>query len=1149
MSATQRLLTHASRLVLCGLVVCLALLTLGGSAASADSGWWRVISEVAPSNLAPGGTGQVTLQVANLGDARLSGSTSAITVTDELPAGVRAVGVNRTVKNGVEVTCAIATVVSCDFTGALNPYEQLPIPIRVEVTAQAGEVATVLQHVKVEGAGLSSYTDALPLRIDGEPSGFGVTEMELGPFDESGSPVEQAGSQPFQLTTSLVFNQEGQRNPIELPKDVTFNLPPGLVGDPNAVEQCTITNFAALVEETNLCGSSSVVGVATVVAREPETGVLQKTVPVFNLVPSQGEPARFGFEVFGKIPVVIDTGVRSGKDYGVVVNVSDATETAGLLSAQVTFWGDPGDARHNASRGWECVAGGFYANQAKKGSCPTTSQEAEKPFLRMPTSCAANPQAEPFTTSMSTDSWSNPGVLSGAEYAWMNGEGELLGFQGCEQLSFKPQIDVTPVQHTAATPTGLRVEVRIPQASTLTPEALAEADVRDSTVTLPEGVELSPAAANGLEGCSESQVGYERQNPSNGMLEFDTDDVACPNGSKLGTVNIETPLLAHPLEGSVYLASPAPNGEPEQNPFNSLVGLYLVAKDPVSGVLAKLAGEGELNEGTLRVSTSFRNTPQVPFENLELNLFGGPRASVTTPNMCGNYTTESSFTPWSSTTPVSGELFGEPFSISSGANGSPCPASPPFSPGFLAQSESPQAGAFTSFDLELTRPDGDQALTGLTMHLPAGVAALLSSVELCNEAQAASSSCPAASEIGQATAIAGLGEDPYTEHGRVYITGPYKGAPFGLEIVSPAVAGPFNLGTVTVRSRLQIDPNNASVTITSDPLPTELRGIPLQLKRVLVSVNRQRFEFNPTNCDQKVIDGTITGSELGSENVEGPFKAGDCAALPFSPGFSAGAVGHGSKADGTTFKVTVTSGGVNSGGVAQAGIAKVDLQLPKQLSSRLQTLQKACSEAVFNANPSGCDEGSVIGYATIHTPVLRNPLSGPAYLVSHGNAAFPDVEFVLQGEGIKLVLDGKTQIKNGITYSKFESTPDAPFTVFETVLPAGPHGVLTPNVAEKKHFDMCGETLAMPTTIVGQNGAVIERSTRIAIEGCGAVKSAKARKLTRAQKLARALKACRKKYRHSKARRVRCERQARRRYAPPKIARKGKHARKTTGKR
>ena len=394
------------------------------------------------------------------------------------------------------------------------------------------------------------------------------------------------------------------------------------------------------------------------------------------------------------------------------------------------------------------------------------------------------------------------------------------------------------------------------------------------------------------------------------------------------------------------------------------------------------------------------------------------------------------------------------------------------------------------------------------------------------------------SEIGQATAVSGLGPDPYTvTGGRVFFTGPYQGAPFGLSIATPAVAGPFNLGTVVVRSAINVNPTTAQVTITSS-LPTLVQGvgmppsgIPLQLKRVEVDVDRHGFQFNPTNCSPMSINGIVHGAEGATAPVSSPFQVGECASLPFTPKLTALAGGHGSKANGTSLAVTVTSGGVNSSGVAQAGIAKVDLALPVALSSRLSTLQKACTEAVFNANPASCGEDSVIGNATIHTPVLSNPLSGPAYLVSHGGAAFPDVEFVLQGEGITLVLDGKTDIKNGITYSKFESAPDAPFTVFETVLPAGPHGVLTPNVPEKENYSLCKANLQMPTEITGQNGAEINETTNIAVTGCAGVKDSKTVKLTRAQLRAKALKACRKRYKHSKAKRQACERQARKRYA------------------
>jgi hypothetical protein len=1136
--ATTRSTPAPIRCLVLTTLTALLLATFGGSAMAA-SGWWRISAESAPTNLAPAGSGVVTVNVGDLGDATINGASSPITIIDKLPSGVTVSKVIPKVKNGAETSCSnTASVATCKFPGNLNPYEQLPIGIVVKVELPQGTVSTLSQEVTVEGGGVPSATRVLPLQITVEPTKYGVALLELAPFNEDGSPATQAGSQPFQFTTMFVLNQERERSPVELPKDVTFELPPGLVGNPTVVAQCSMTDFVAIVKEANLCPATSVVGVAAIVANEPTTGVVQKTVPVFNLTPSRGEPARFGFEVLGKIPVVIDTGVRSGGDYGVVVSVKDATQTAGLLSSQVTLWGDPGDPRHNASRGWECVAGGAFAGQVEK-ACPASSAEPETAFLRLPTSCAADPAAEPFVTRMSTDAWTDPGVFLGAEYAWLSDAGEPLGFTGCEQEPFTPQVVVVPVQHTASTPTGLTVNVEVPQSSTLTPGALAEADVRDTTVTLPEGVELSPSAANGLEACSEAQVGFTGFNPTLAINEFNTEPVSCPDGSKLGTVKIVTPLLSHPLQGAVYLASPAPSGasEPGRNPFNSLVALYLVAEDPVSGVLVKLAGEGQIEEGTLRVSTTFRNTPQVPFEDLELELFDGPRASVTTPSLCGSYSTDALFTPWSGTGPLAVSSAGD-LAVTSGVGGSACPASVPFSPGFLAQSEDQQAGAFTSFNLELSRPDGDQALSALSMHLPPGVAAMLSSVELCSAAQAAASACSPGSEVGQAMAVAGLGSEPYTETGgRVFITGPYGGAPFGLEIVTPAVAGPFNLGFVTVRSKLFIDPNNASVTIVSDPLPTQLRGIPLQLKRVIVNVDRPGFQFNPTDCSPMSINGTISGSEGASVGVSSPFQVGGCAALPFSPRLTASAGGRGSKADGTSLDVKVESGGVGPGGVAQAGIAKVDLQLPLALSSRLPTLQKACVEAVFDVDPASCDEGSVIGEATIHTPVLKSPLVGPAYLVSHGGAEFPDVEFVLQGEGITLVLDGKTDIKHGITYSRFESAPDAPFTVFETELPAGPHGVLAPNVPEKEDFSLCKASLAMPTEITGQNGAVINQTTNIAVTGCGGVLPSKTAKPTRAQLLAKALKACRK----HKHKRLACEKQARKRYAPKKPAHKAAH--------
>jgi hypothetical protein len=1144
--------------VLVAVLASTVLLTpaLTGMARATGAPWWHIDYETSPTNLPPGETGQIVVFLSNLGDQAIDGASSPVNVSIKLPPGLTATRIEAAPMGKAPTKCSLAPL-QCSSNGILYPYGRVPITVNVKIEEPKGTVSSLPVEASVEGGGAAKSTHAAAVRVSGEPVGYGAQAFEMLPFNEDGTPATQAGSHPFQLTTTLALNQTGQglgREPVELPKDLNFHLPPGLVGNTTVVTQCTMTDFFSSPpkDETNLCPRSSVVGVATVMANEPlNLHVIVQTVPVFNLVPGRGEPARFGMSVAGNVvPIVIDTSVRSGHDYGVDVSVRKATETAGLLSSQVTLWGVPNDPRHNEARGWECVAGEKYAVQVGR-PCPEASKEAEEPFLTLPGSCATSPQAEPVLFAMESDSWAHPDSFLGAEYAWMTDEGELLGFTGCDQLPFsqppfRPSIDVTPEQHTASTPTGLSVDVHVPQQSTLEAGKLAEADVRDTTVTLPQGVQLNPSAANGLEGCSEAQIGFLGFNQATQTNAFDTSPVSCPDGSKVGTVRIKTPLLSNELEGAVYLASPAPNGEEDRNPFGSLVALYIVAEDPVSGVLVKLAGEGQVDEGTLRISTTFKNAPQVPFEDLKLELFGGERASVSTPPECGSYSTEAIFTPWSGTGPLSMSSPAEDFLISSGVGGSACPSGIPFAPGFKAESESSQAGAFTGFSLELTRPDGDQALSAVTMHLPSGIAALLSSVQLCSDAQAAASACPPGSEVGHAIAVAGLGSEPYVqEGGRVFITERYEDAPFGLEIVTPARAGPFDLGYVTVRSKLYVDPNDASVTIVSDPLPTQIRGIPLQLKGVLVTVDRAGFEFNPTSCDPMRIAGTITGAQGASAGVSAPFQVGNCGALPFTPELSASAVGHGSKTEGTTFAVTVRSGGVNASGVAQAGIAKVLLQLPKQLSSRLSTLQKACTDSVFNSNPASCDEESVIGYATIHTPVLKNPLTGPAYLVSHGGAAFPDVEFVLQGEGIKLVLDGKTDIKGEVTYSRFESTPDAPFTVFETILPAGPHGVLTPNVAESKRFSLCGETLSMPTTMIAQNGAMLEQDTNVTITGCAEVKGAKARKLTLTQQLKRALTSCRHRYKRSKAGRVKCEHKAHAHYTRIALAscrRQYKHA-------
>ncbi len=1048
----------------------------------------------------------ISVVAGNLGDAPATGSTAPIVISDVLPAGL----VARSVRlidhvHHEELACEALPAIRCVYPKDVAPYQRLEVRIVVEV-AEGLAAGMLHSELHVQGGQAAPVSSESPLEVSEEPTAFGSGPVEVSPENEGGSADLQAGSHPFQLTTTFSFTRvleayEGELRPSApaLLKNLHFELPPGLIGDPEAVPQCSNLDFSTILpKNTNPCPSDSAVGAALVTLNEPlNFGFATETVPVFNLTPAPGEPARFGFEVFN-VPVILDTAVATGGDYSVQVSVSNAPQTAQILASQVVFWGEPGAQAHDQSRGWACIQGGVDAQEGE--TCEPPDPRPVTPFLTLPTSCEG-----PLTATLTGEAWSG---------ATLRETASIPALQGCATLPFQPTVEVASESHQASTPSGLSVTVKIPQQPLLAPGGLAEADVRDTTVTLPAGVELSPSAANGLQACSEEQVGYTRFNPEKQIQEFTPAPASCPAASKLGTVRIKTPLLPHELQGSVFLAAQ------NANPFGSLLALYIVAEEPVSRVLVKLAGEVSLNESTLQATTTFTNTPQLPFEELTLNLFGGPRASTTTPAACGTYPLAATLTPWS--TPTEYPLSSAPseITIQTGPNGGPCPNGQPFRPGFNAQSTNTQAAALSSFTLNVSRPDGNQPVQDVTVTLPPGLAALLSSVTPCPEPQASHGTCGPESLIGHTTVAAGLGPDPYsTPEGQVFITGPYNGAPFGLSIVAPAVAGPFNLGDVIVRSTINVNPQTAAVTITSDPLPTQLKGIPLQLQDINVTVDRPNFEFNPTNCDPTKIEGTLTGAQGATEPVSAPFQVQGCGGLPFAPKLTASAVGHGSKADGTSFAVTL-----ESKGLGQANIAKVDLQLPTALSSRLPTLQKACLAAVFDANPAGCGEDSIIGAATIHTPVLNNPLTGPAYLVSHG-AEFPDVEFVLQGEGITLVLDGETDIKHGITYSRFETAPDAPFTRFETVLPAGPHGVLTPNVPEKDDFSLCNKGLSMPAEITSQAGTTIKQTINVGVTGCKGVAAYKA---TRAQLLAKALKACRKDVRHVK--RHKCEKAARAKY-------------------
>jgi hypothetical protein len=1038
--------------------------------ASAAGPWWKLDAYSEPANLQPGGEGVIVVAANNLGDAPVNGVANPITISDVLPPGLTATEINSRLGS-----CSLATL-SCTIEEEWRPFKfpggEVLITVKVAPNAPSGGI----NRASISGGGVAPAVDSQPLTIGGAGAGFGVRRYEMTPTNEDGSLDTQAGSHPFQLTTTFALNgelrspgafAEHELVPSDATKDIEFDAPPGLVGNPTVIPQCTQAEFESHEIEgkglgvANTCPANTAIGVAETTI-SLGAAPLTFSEPLYNLTPTVGEPARFAFYAY-LVPVYLDTSVRVGGDYGVVVHVHNISQLARFFRSQVTIWGTPADPRHNLSRGWGCLDEGTFLS----GGLPCASLGAQPltPFLTLPTSCTG-----PFESTVLADSWQEPNTVRGGQSVLRDSSGDSVGVDGCNRLSFDPSISVAPNGKAASTPTGLTVHEHIPQEPTLNPEGLAEADAKSTTVTLPAGVQLSPSAADGLQACSEEEIGYKGFNHEEGLYEFTPGEPACPEASKVATVRVKTPLLPHELTGAAYLATQ------NTNPFGSLVALYVVAHDPYSGVLIKVVGEVTLNSVTGQVTTKFPDDPQLPYEELELEFFGTARAPLTTPSLCGSYTSQASLEPWSGSPPAS---LSSTFEIDSGPNGALCSNPQPFAPGFQAGSTNLQAGAFTQFTLTMGRPDADQTLAGLSVQLPPGLSGDLAKVPLCPEPQASTGECPEGSLIGHTVVSAGLGSSPFTvEGGKVFITGPYKGAPFGLSILNPAKAGPFDLGYVVVRAKVEVDPTTAALHIVSDPLPTIKDGIPLQIQHVNVTVDKPEFTFNPTNCSPMKLTGTMTSTEGASASVATPFQVTNCASLAFKPGFAVSTSGKPSRLDGTSLDVRLTY--PNGAPGTLANIAKVKVELPKQLPSRLPTLQKACTEAVFNANPEGCPSASRVGEAVATTPILAGGLSGSAYFVSHGGAKFPELIVVLKGEdGVTVDLHGETFIsKTGVTSSTFNTIPDVPVGSFQLNLPAGPYSALT------AIGNPCKQKLVMPTEFVAQNGATIDQSTKIAVTGC-----------------------------------------------------------------
>jgi hypothetical protein len=935
---------------------------------------------------------------------------------------------------------------------------------------------------------------------------FGVEpgSLRVEARNSDGSADVRAGTHPYEFVVHFALNTEasGLTEGGEM-RDAIVDLPPGLIGNPSAIPSCPRQDLEAVVPH---CPGDTQIGVL----RATEANLGEPLSAVYNLTPPPGTASRLGFSLFGA-NVLQDVSVDSEEDYRVEVGTFDVPiEVAEVTD---TIWGVPPEPGHDAER--EC----YYPNASGKKSVVGCSSEASSgTYLTLPTSCAA-----PLETKLEIDSTLAPGSFHEYTALSSDGTGNPVTQTNCNAVPFSPTLTAQPTTQTASSSSGLNFELKLPNEGLTNPAGVAETEPEKTEVILPQGATVNPSAASGLGACTPAQ--YHASNGEPG--------VGCPESSKIGTLVAKTPLLEEAIEGSVYLAAP------HDNPFGSLLALYIVAKASERGVLIKQAGLVQADPVTGQLTTTFDGLPPLPYSSFQFDLREGPRAPLITPQTCGTYTTHVKLYPFSNPS-VATERSAN-FNIGSGANGSGCASNEaqlPNAPILQAGTVTPVAGAFSPFVFKISREDGTQRLGAITATLPEGMLGKLAGVPYCSEAQIAaatarsnegegateqsSPSCPENSQVGVVNITAGAGAQPYAVQGKAYLAGPYKNAPLSLAIITPAVAGPFDLGTVVVRVALYIDQNTAQIHAISDPLPTILDGIPLDIRSVSLEMNRAGFTFNPTSCESMSVTGVAISTLNQTAGLSNRFQVGGCQGLPFKPTMTIATQGKTSKANGASLTVKLSQK------PGEANIHKVNLTLPTILPARLTTLQQACTEAQFDANPAGCPAGSFIGTAKAVTPVLSVPLTGPAILVSHGGAAFPDVVFLLQanerGADIRIDLDGKTDIKKGVTYSRFETVPDAPIASFETNLPQGPHSVLAAT------GNLCTSKLSIPTALTGQNGAQVNQNTPVTVTGCP-----KTKVLTRAQKLALALKACHKKH---GAKRQACERTARKKYGPLKKAKK-----------
>jgi hypothetical protein len=892
---------------------------------------------------------------------------------------------------------------------------------------------------------------------------FGIQNLRAGAVNRDGSVATGAGTHPYGWTVSFEINQNSEGEPEGKIRDLIVDLPVGMVGNPTALPACAGAEFEGFL---TACPPNTQIGVARVKTLELATLI----VPVYNLAPPLGVPASVGFSLASENSLQ-EASLRSG-DYGVTVSDTTVPTSKRIVSVSETIWGVPAASNHDAERGLEAAEG---------VGPPVPSGIVPKPFLTLPTSCTG-----PLKTTVSADSLEEPGVFRSQTVESLGETGLPEGLSGCDRLPFNPSISSQPETTGADSPTGLDFNLHLPQTdlpSNGDPEgrSTATADLQDAVVTLPPGLAFDPSAADGLSACSPAQIELGGPNAPQ-----------CPPSSKVGTIEAETPLLAHPVPGTIYVARQV------ENPFGSLIAIYLVLEDPDSGVLVKIPGKVDPDPVTGQLRATVPQNPQLPVEDISLHFSGGPRGVLTTPATCGSYATHSELTPW--TSPEGLTAFPvDSFKVDSGAGGSPCPSSEaaaPNNPTFEAGTVTPLAGSYSPFVLKLSRENGSQRISSLSATLPEGLVGKLAGVPYCTDLaiaaavardhfgdgalEQANPSCPPASEVGTVVVGAGSGSPLYVA-GHAYLAGPYKGAPLSLEVITPAVAGPFDLGVVAVRAALFVDDSTSQIHAISDPLPSILDGIPLDIRSVALNMSRPQFTLNPTSCQAAAITGSVTSTTGQTAPLSNRFQVGGCKGLAFTPKLSLTLKGSTRRGGNPALRAVLTQP------KGEANIAKVSVVLPRSEFIDNRHINSPCTRVQFNAgagNGAQCPAKSILGHARAFTPLLDKPLEGPVYFRSNGGEReLPDLVASLDGQvHLNLVgfIDSVHSKGSEIsrTRNTFATVPDAPVSRFVLNLKGGKEGLL------QNSANLCKVKNIATVKLNAQNGKMAELRPKLA-NGCG----------------------------------------------------------------